>query len=176
MNWGWITKRTTIANSMERVNVYLGLGSNVGDRDINLLKAMNLLDQAFGTHPERISRIMETPAWGFEGAPFLNLCVLYRLPRTGNPEEHSMEILRQVKEVEKALGRDLSVPLFDADGNRIYHDRVIDIDILCYGAFTIKNKDLIVPHPLIAERDFAKKPLLEISKPEIREAFPELFE
>ena len=161
---------------MERVNVYLGLGSNLGEREINLLKAVNLLDEAFGTHPERISRIMETPAWGFEGPAFLNLCVLYRLPRTASVEEHAMEILCKVKEVESALGRDLSEPLFDADGNRVYHDRIIDIDILCYGAFTIKNHDLIIPHPRIAERDFAKKPLLEISKPEIREAFPELFD
>ncbi len=161
---------------MERVNVYLGLGSNQGNRELNLLKAMNLMDEAFGTHPERISRIIETPAWGFDGQPFLNFCVLYRLPRTGTPEEHATGILRQVKEVEKALGRNLDEPLFDAGGNRIYHDRIIDIDILCYGAFTIHTENLIIPHPLIAERDFARKPLLEISKPEIREAFPELFQ
>ena len=161
---------------MERVNVYLGLGSNQGNRELNLLKAMNLMDEAFGTHPERISRIIETPAWGFDGQPFLNMCVLYRLPRTGTPEEHAAGILRQVKEVEKALGRNLDEPLFDAGGNRIYHDRIIDIDILCYGAFTICTENLIIPHPLIAERDFARKPLLEISKPEIREAFPELFQ
>jgi len=161
---------------MERVNVYLGLGSNLGNRELNLLKAMNLMDEAFGTHPERISRIIETPAWGFDGQPFLNMCVLYRLPRTGTPEEHATGILRQVKEVEKALGRNLDEPLFDAGGNRIYHDRIIDIDILCYGAFTICTENLIIPHPLIAERDFARKPLLEISKPEIREAFPELFQ
>ena len=161
---------------MERVNVYLGLGSNQGNRELNLLKAMNLMDEAFGTHPERISRIIETPAWGFDGQPFLNFCVLYRLPRTGTPEEHATGILRQVKEVEKALGRNLDEPLFDAGGNRIYHDRIIDIDILCYGAFTIHAENLIIPHPLIAERDFARKPLLEISKPEIREAFPELFQ
>ena len=161
---------------MERVNVYLGLGSNQGNRELNLLKAMNLMDEAFGTHPERISRIIETPAWGFDGQPFLNFCVLYRLPRTGTPEEHATGILRQVKEVEKALGRNLDEPLFDAGGNRIYHDRIIDIAILCYGAFTICTENLIIPHPLIAERDFARKPLLEISKPEIREAFPELFQ
>ena len=161
---------------MERVNVYLGLGSNLGDRELNLLRAMNRLDEAFGTHPERISRILETPAWGFEGQPFLNMCVLYRLPRTAGPEEHALQILGQVKEVEKALGRDLDEPLYDAAGERIYRDRIIDIDILCYGTFIIKNHQLIVPHPLIAERDFAKKPLLEISKPDIREAFPELFE
>ena len=171
---------------MERINVYLGLGSNLGDRDVNLLRAVNLLDQAFGTHPERISRIVETPAWGFEGPSFLNLCVLYRLPRVGNlcvlyrlprvgsPTEHGMEILRQVKAVEKAMGRE-EEPLFDADGKRLYHNRIIDIDLLCYGAETIHTEELTVPHPLIGQRDFVKKPLLEISKPEIRTAFPEIF-
>ena len=159
---------------MERVNVYLGLGSNLGDREQNLLRAMNRLDEVFGTHPERISRIVETPAWGFEGPDFLNLCVLYRLPRVGTPEEHATQILRQVKEVEIALGR-TEEPLFDAEGHRLYHNRIIDVDILCYGAEIIHTQELTVPHPLIGQRDFVKKPLLEISKPEIREAFPEIF-
>ncbi len=94
-------KKTIMVNYMERVNVYLGLGSNLGERELNLLKAVNLLDEAFGTHPERISRIVETPSWGFDGPAFLNFCVLYRLPRTGNPEDHAMEILHKVKEVEE---------------------------------------------------------------------------
>ena len=160
---------------MERVNVYLGLGSNLGDRDVNLLRAMNLLDQAFGTHPERISRIVETPAWGFDGPDFLNLCVMYRLPRVGTPEEHGLEILRQVKAIEKAMGRTEEV-LYDANGNRIYQNRPIDIDILLYGTEIVHTDELTIPHPLIAQRDFVKKPLLEISKPKVREAFPELFE
>ncbi|MBO6096648.1 MAG: 2-amino-4-hydroxy-6-hydroxymethyldihydropteridine diphosphokinase [Bacteroidales bacterium] len=160
---------------MERVDVFLGLGSNLGDRDLNLLKAMNLLDEAFGMHPERISRIVETPAWGFEGPDFLNLCVLYRLPRQGTPEEHATRILRQVKEIEKALGR-TEEALFDAEGKRVYHNRIIDIDILLYGAQIIKTDELTIPHPLIGQRDFVKKPLLEISKPAVREAFPEIFE
>ena len=155
--------------------MFLGLGSNLGDRDVNLLKAMNLLDEAFGMHPERISRIVETPAWGFEGPDFLNLCVLYRLPRKGTPEEHSGEILRQVKDIEKALGRK-DEALFDADGKRVYHNRIIDIDILLYGTQIIKTESLTIPHPLIGQRDFVKKPLLEISKPAVREAFPEIFE
>ncbi|MBO5596489.1 MAG: 2-amino-4-hydroxy-6-hydroxymethyldihydropteridine diphosphokinase [Bacteroidales bacterium] len=159
---------------MERVDVFLGLGSNLGEREKNLLKAMNLLDEAFGMHPERISRIVETPAWGFDGPDFLNLCVLYRLPRLGTPVEHASEILRQVKAVEKALGRETE-PLFDEEGVRVYHNRVIDIDILCYGAESIHTEELIIPHPLIGRRDFVKKPLLEISKPDIREAFPEIF-
>ena len=155
--------------------MFLGLGSNLGDRDLNLLKAMNLLDEAFGMHPERISRIVETPAWGFEGPDFLNLCVLYRLPRTGTPEEQATRILRQVKEIEKALGRKEEA-LFDADGKRVYHNRIIDIDILLYGTHVIHTEDLTIPHPLIGQRDFVKKPLLEISKPAVREAFPEIFE
>ncbi len=159
---------------MERVDVYLGLGSNEGDRDMNLLRALNLLDQAFGTHPERISRIVETPSWGFDGPPFLNFCVLYRLPSKGTPQEQALGILQQVKEVEKALGRK-EEPLFDADGNRLYHNRPIDIDILLFGVETIHTEELYVPHPLIAQRDFVLKPLLEISKPNVREAFPEIF-
>ena len=160
---------------MERVDVFLGLGSNLGDRDVNLLRAMNLLDQAFGMHPERISRIVETPAWGFEGPDFLNLCVLYRPVRKGTPVEHATEVLRQVKAIEKAMGRP-EEPLYDAQGQRIYHNRIIDIDILLYGTETIHTEDLIIPHPLIGQRDFVKKPLLEISKPNVSNAFPEFFE
>lgn len=159
---------------MERVDVYLGLGTNLGERDLNLLRAVNLLDDAFGTHPERISRIMETPAWGFEGPAFLNMCVLYRLPRVGTPEEHGLSLLAQLKAVEKAMGRE-DGSLYDAEGKRVYGDRIIDIDLLCYGAHRIRTETLTVPHLRIGERDFAKKPLLEISKPEIRNAFPDIF-
>ena len=159
---------------MERVDVYLGLGSNEGERDVNLLRAVNLLDEAFGMHPERISRIVESASWGFEGPDFLNMCLLYRLPRQGTPEEQATEILRQVKAVEHAMGR-REEALFDEEGKRVYHNRIIDIDILCYGTHVIQTEELTIPHPQIARRDFVWKPLLEISKPPIRTAFPELF-
>ena len=159
---------------MERVDVYLGLGSNEGERDVNLLRAVNLLDDAFGTHPERISRIVESAAWGFVGPDFLNMCLLYRLVRQGTPEEQATEILRQVKAVERAMGRQEEA-LFDEAGNRVYHNRIIDIDILCFGTHEIQTEELTIPHPQIARREFVWKPLLEISKPPIRTAFPELF-
>ena len=161
---------------MERVNVYLGLGSNEGDRDLMLLRAVNMLDVAFGTHPERISRIVSSPAWGFEGPDFLNMCVLYRLPRQGTPEEHATQILATVKAVERALGRQPQEVMMDDTGRRIYHNRPIDIDILYYGTQEIHTEELTIPHPLIGQRDFVKKPLKEISKPDIREAFPDIFE
>lgn len=152
----------------------MGLGANVGEREVNLMKAMNALDQAFGTHPERISRIVETPAWGFEGPDFLNLCVLYRLPRSGTPVRHATEILRLAKAVERALGREEEA-LFNAGGERIYHNRPIDIDILLYDVETIHTEELTIPHPLISQRDFVLGPLKEISKPRVRAAFPEIF-
>ena len=148
---------------MERVDVYLGLGSNLGEREVNLMKAVNMLDDAFGTHPERISRIIESKAQGFEGPDFLNMCLLYRLPRKGTPAEHATEILHVVKSIESALGREEKVQL-DDEGKRIYHDRTIDIDILYYGNEIIKTEELTVPHPKISERDFVKRPLKEISK------------
>lgn len=161
---------------MNRVEVYFSLGSNAGEREINLMRAVNLMDQAFLTHPERISRIVETPADGFDGAPFLNMCLLYRLPVETPSAEHAEAILRQVKEIEKSLGRDLSLPLFDASGNRIYHDRPIDIDIISYGEMRLQTEDLELPHPRAGERSFVKIPLREISKPSLREAFPEFFD
>ena len=153
----------------------MGLGSNVGEREVNLMRAVNRLDQALGTHPERISRLMESPAWGFEGPSFLNMCLLYRLPRQGSPAEHATALLHTVKEIEQAMGRPLEEPQFDEGGKRIYHNRIIDIDILCYGTEIIKTEELTIPHPLISQRDFVKKPLLEISKPDLRAAFPEFF-
>ena len=159
---------------MAFVSVYLGLGSNLGDRRKNLERALTLLDEGFGHHYTALSRMIETKAWGFKGDKFLNACVLYRIYRKGSPEEQGHEILALCKEIERTLGRD-EKPEYDADGNRIYHNRTIDIDILFYGTEHIDTEDLTVPHPLIAERDFVKIPLAEIAKPSLRTAFPEYF-
>ena len=159
---------------MAFVSVYLGLGSNLGDRRKNIERALALLDEGFGRHYTALSRMIETKAWGFKGDKFLNACVLYRIYRKGSPEEQGHEILALCKEIERTLGRD-EKPEYDADGNRIYHNRTIDIDILFYGTEHIDTEDLTVPHPLIAERDFVKIPLAEIAKPSLRTAFPEYF-
>ena len=159
---------------MAFVSVYLGLGSNLGDRRKNIERALTLLDEGFGRHYTALSRMIETKAWGFKGDKFLNACVLYRIYRKGSPEEQGHEILALCKEIERTLGRD-EKPEYDADGNRIYHNRTIDIDILFYGTEHIDTEDLTVPHPLIAERDFVKIPLAEIAKPSLRTAFPEYF-
>jgi 2-amino-4-hydroxy-6-hydroxymethyldihydropteridine diphosphokinase len=159
---------------MAFVSVYLGLGSNRGNRLQNLMQALDLLDQGLGCHYTALSHVIETKAWGFKGDKFLNACVLYRIFRKGTPEEHGHEILALCKDIERKLGRD-DAPAFDAEGRRIYHNRTIDIDILFYGNERIDCEDLQVPHPLIAERDFVKIPLAEIAKPSLKEAYFELF-
>lgn len=159
---------------MAFVSVYLGLGSNKGDRRKNIERALSMLDEGLGCHYTALSRLIETKAWGFKGDKFLNACVLYRIYRRGTPEEQGHEILALCKDIERALGRD-EKPEFDADGKRIYHNRTMDIDILFFGNEHIDTEDLTVPHPLISERDFVKIPLAEIAKPSLRAAFPELF-
>ena len=148
---------------MTKVDLYLGLGSNLGDREVNLMRAVTMMDQAFGIGPERISKIYETPSWGFEGPAFLNMCILYRIPVEEPSVEHVTGLFHKMKEIEKALGRD-DEPEYDAEGNRVYHNRTIDIDILYYGKETINTEELTIPHPLIGQRDFVKKPLKEIYK------------
>ena len=159
---------------MAFVSVYLGLGSNKGDRRKNIERALSMLSEGLGCHYTALSRLIETKAWGFKGDKFLNACVLYRIYRKGTPEEQGHEILALCKEIERALGRDEKLE-FDAEGHRIYHNRTMDIDILFYGNEHIDTEDLTVPHPLISERDFVKIPLAEIAKPSLRAAFPELF-
>jgi 2-amino-4-hydroxy-6-hydroxymethyldihydropteridine diphosphokinase len=159
---------------MAFVSVYLGLGSNQGNRLQNLMQALDLLDKGLGCHYTALSRIIETKAWGFKGDKFLNACVLYRIFRKGTPEEQGHEILALCKEIERTLGR-RDAPEYDADGRRIYHNRTMDIDILFYGNERIDTDDLTVPHPRIAERDFVKIPLSEIAKPSLKAAFPEYF-
>ena len=66
-------------------------------------------------------------------------------------------------------------PEYDGAGNRIYHSRVIDIDILFYGSEHISAPDLIIPHKDIENRPFVMIPLQEVAKPSLKTAFPEYF-
>lgn len=155
--------RTITESWMNKVDLYLGLGSNLGEREQNLMRAVTMMDEAFGVTPEKISRIYETASWGFEGPDFLNMCIFYRIPVEAPSVEHITALFHKMKEIEKALGRD-DAPEHDTDGKQVYHNRTIDIDILYYGNETINTEELTIPHPLIGQRDFVKKPLKEIYK------------
>ena len=130
--------------------VYLGLGTNIGNRRGNLVKAAALLAERVGDILA-LSGFMETEPWGFESENlFLNAAIKMETPLTPD------ELLSATQAIEREMGREKK-----SDGT--YHDRVIDIDILLYDNQVIEQPGLIVPHPLMQERLFVMAPLAEIA-------------
>jgi len=131
----------------EPVVVYLGLGSNMGNRQDNLGKALGFLSQRLRV--EKVSSVYDTEPVGNINQPrFLNLvCQVYtRLA--------PKELLILAKGIESKLGRALS---------QSNAPRPIDIDILFYGDQVIETPELVIPHPRLAERAFVLVPLAEIA-------------
>lgn len=147
------------------VDLYLSLGSNMGDRAANIETAVSLLNIELKTPYRVISSLLETEPWGFESEQkFLNAAVHYQLQlkKGYNPEAEALMILEICKDIERRLGREMSVE-YNAAGERVYHNRPIDIDILLFGDHKIDCPELTVPHKLMYERDFVMIPLREIS-------------
>lgn len=136
-------------------SVYLGLGSNQGDRAQLIAEAIRLIDQRVGS-VVRQSSLIETEPWGFESANrFLNGVVCCETEKTPR------EVLVLTQQIERDLGRNKKVNCKLL--NRKYADRPIDIDILLYDNLTINEPDLQIPHPLMQQRDFVMIPLREIN-------------
>jgi 2-amino-4-hydroxy-6-hydroxymethyldihydropteridine diphosphokinase len=128
--------------------VYLGLGSNVGDRERNLLRALDEL-QGRGLRSRRLSSLYETEPVGLrEQHWFLNQVAEFET------ELFPLQLLQRIRRVEKALGRRRTV---------VNGPRTIDIDILLYGNAVVKTADLTVPHPRYRERRFVLEPLAELN-------------
>lgn len=130
--------------------VYLSLGSNMGDRQGYLQRAVEALKQLTDTEVEAVSSYYETAAWGLtDQADFLNLALALE---TQLPAE---SLLSACQAIEKDL-------------DRVRHEhwgpRTVDIDILLYGQEIWETEHLIVPHPFMTQRAFVLVPLLEISK------------
>lgn len=156
--------RVGLGEGMVQVDLYLSLGSNIGDRAANIENAISLLNIEFKTPYKAISSLLETEPWGFESEQkFLNAAVHYQLQlKEGyNPEAEGLMILEICKDIERRLGREMSVEYNEA-GERVYHNRPIDIDILLFGDHKIDCPELTVPHKLMHERDFVMIPLKEI--------------
>ncbi|MBP5382014.1 MAG: 2-amino-4-hydroxy-6-hydroxymethyldihydropteridine diphosphokinase [Bacteroidales bacterium] len=139
---------------MRQEDLVLLLGTNLGDREANIRKVLEALDKAFGGRRVKTTDIIETEACGFDGPPFLNAVVVYRSAR--KPEN----ILRICKQIERSMGR-TDAPEYAPDGSRIYHNRIIDIDILFYGEHSVSTPQLTIPHPQVHSRPFVKQ-LLEM--------------
>ena len=136
--------------------MFLGLGSNLGDREANLLKAITMIGERIG-NVVRQSTFIETEPWGFESKnAFLNAVILCETPLTPR------EVLKATQKIERTLGRKKSQRSLSLPKGKVYSDRSIDIDILLYDDLTIDDPDLKIPHPLMNQRDFVMIPLNEI--------------
>lgn len=130
--------------------VYIGLGTNIGNKRRNLITAAALLAERAGDVLS-ISSFYETEPWGFESDnTFLNAALLLET------ELEPLQLLSLTQEIEKEMGRTQK-----SDG--AYHDRIIDLDILLYDLCVINEAALVVPHPLMHKRQFVMEPLAEIA-------------
>ena len=143
------------------MDLYLGLGSNLGDRKANLLRAVGLLDKLLPGRRTAISEFVENPAEGFEGPDFLNAVALWKVEDTCVTEAVALEILGICKGVEQEMGR-FSKPEYDSCGRRIYASRVIDVDMLLLGETRMDMPELTLPHPRMFERKFVLQPLASL--------------
>ncbi len=128
---------------------YLSIGSNLGDKIENLQNTINFLRIEVGT-VKKISSIYETPAWGFDGNDFYNICI--EIETELIPEV----LLTTILNIEKKLGRQRSI-------DKQYQNRTVDIDIILYNSTIINTDSLIIPHPKSLSRNFVLRPLSEIS-------------
>ena len=130
--------------------VYLSLGSNLGHKEENIRKAIELIGLRVGL-VVRQSSLISTEPWGFQSDnQFVNAAVLC------HTELSPREVLRATQKIECEMGRSHK----SVGGN--YADRIIDIDILLYDELRVDEPDLQIPHPLMLKRDFVMIPLREI--------------
>src|SRR5690606_7408827 len=137
---------------------YLSVGSNLGDRQANLQKAIQLLNEKGGSVTS-CSSVYETPAWGFKSDDFYNICL--GIDTTLCAEE----LLDCMLNIEKALGRTRN------PNSENYAARTIDLDILFYQDYIVTNEHLVIPHPQMQLRRFVLEPLAEIAPGKIHPVF-----
>lgn len=128
--------------------VYIGIGSNLGDRQYNCRRAIELLEGR-GLTITKSSSMHETEPWGIKKQPrFINMAVEVE---TDLPPAELLVLLRQI---EKAMGREYKAK---------WGPRIIDLDILLYNDLRLTAADLSIPHPLMHKREFVLRPLSEIA-------------
>ena len=131
--------------------VYLGLGTNLGNKEENIRRAVEEINRKIGKTIS-LSSFYETEPWGFSSENnFLNAAICVQTDLT------PAEVLHTSQSIEKEAGRTRKTT------NRVYHDRIIDIDLLLYDSLIIRTAELTLPHPLMTERPFVMIPLAEIA-------------
>jgi len=128
--------------------VVLSIGSNQGSRLENIQNCIDLIHQKVGT-VVKVSKLYETPAWGFESDAFYNCALLLYT------NSSAQKILNQILKVEKELGRIRS----NQEG---YQSRIIDVDLIVFDDEIIDSEKLQVPHPLMQNRNFVLLPIQDL--------------
>ncbi|WP_455586089.1 2-amino-4-hydroxy-6-hydroxymethyldihydropteridine diphosphokinase [Bacteroides sp.] len=149
------------------MRAYLGLGTNLGDKERNLQMSVQKVGERIGSIVS-LSAFYTTAPWGFSsGNSFLNAVVCVET------ELLPLQMLEETQAIERELGRTKK------SVNGVYSDRVIDIDLLLYGDTVMSVEGLVLPHPLMTERRFVMEPLAEIAPdvlhPVLHKTIKELF-
>lgn len=140
--------RSNILDDHPGFEIYLLIGTNLGQRERNIKNAEDLLEEKAGRILEK-SLIYETQAWGIEDQPsFLNRVIKFHT--YGGP----WEILNTIEKIEAEMGR---------ERKEKWGERLIDIDILYFEEVVMNAFDLIIPHPEIQNRRFTLVPLVELA-------------
>ena len=139
--------------------VFVNIGSNLGNRRLNLSRAIRAIGEEFGEY--EISHVVESEPWGFDSThSFLNVCVMFR------SDLAPLEILHRLQSIERGIS-----PASHRNPDGTYADRIIDIDIVAIDVIREGKPELLVmdtpeltlPHPRLKERDFFLRPLLELA-------------
>jgi deoxyguanosine kinase len=128
--------------------VVLSIGSNQGNRLENIEKCIGLIHREVGT-VAKVSRLYETPSWGFESDAFYNCALLL------HTHFSAQKVLNLVLKLEKQLGRIRT----DEQG---YQSRIIDVDIIAFDDEIISSEKLQIPHPLMQNRNFVLLPMQDL--------------
>jgi deoxyguanosine kinase len=146
--------------------VVLSLGSNQGNRLENIEDCLQFIHQEVGT-VIKVSRLYESPAWGFESDAFYNCVAVIHTTNS------AQKVLNQVLKVEKKLGRVRSNKLG-------YQSRTIDVDLISFDEEIINSEKLQIPHPLMQNRKFVLLPIQDLNldwkHPVLKKTISELLE
>ncbi len=146
--------------------VVLSIGTNQGNRLENILQCLQLIHQEVAT-VVRVSKVYETSSWGFDSDAFYNACILV------HTFDSASAILSKILQIEKQMGR------LRPNDSLGYQSRIIDIDIIAFDAEISTGSELEIPHPLMQNRRFVLKPMLDLNlewiHPVLNQSVVELF-
>lgn len=135
----------------DKVHYFLNIGSNLGNRKLNISRALSAIEKKFGYF--ETSSIIESRPWGFVSDNlFSNIAVMVI------SDLRPTEVLAEIKKIEAELGS-----TSHRDSNGAYTDRIIDIDIMAADEIILDSPELKIPHPHLAQREFFLKPFAELA-------------